>query len=292
MSTAQVIKTKILHIKTDKGLLNFPITYIDAPIIEGDYISVNKNTTGGYWYPYTDVCSVLAVKSTPFRACAFTSKNGNLVGSIKSSSDNVYEFTIKFIDNGKENSSTTSYSLGGSDIVLIPSFALFMGNNNVAAFLSGRSIIFIKLRVSSLNASTNTALSNYGFGEFTRKSFDGLTSGTIDKAALVIAKSKLSESVYSPPDPSNNGGNTNTGGGGGTFGGGSTILAVLLILLIYLHYLQLAQVVPDLLHFLIRRLHSSITLLTICGATYFRWTHSKKFSQTLWTVFSDFPLCR
>lgn len=223
MSTVQVIKTKILHIKTDKGLLNFPISYIDAPIIEGDYISVSKTTTGKDWRPYNDVCSVLAVKSTPFRACAFTSKNGNLVGSIKNSSNNVYEFTIKFMKNGKLDSATTSYDLGESNFILVPSYTLVMGNNNVAAFLGGRSNVLTIMRDSSIDPGTYKMPSDYGFGEFTRKAFNGIASSEIDKESLAIAESILGDSDYTPPDPYNNGGNTTNNGGGGTFGGGNTI---------------------------------------------------------------------
>ena len=80
---AKIVKSTFLNIKTDKGNLKIPLTYIDTAIPSiGNVISLAKTISGEKWHPYTENVSVLAVHSTPFRATEFTDDKGILKGSI------------------------------------------------------------------------------------------------------------------------------------------------------------------------------------------------------------------
>lgn len=215
---AKIVKSTFLNIKTDKGILKIPLSYIDVAIPSvGDVISLGTTISGEKWHPYSEDVSVLAVYSTPFRATEFTANKGALKGSI--TSDNKYKITIDYVLNNVQYTNSEQWNIP-NDNILYPNCLLIIDINNTPALLSSFSTIG---KIQKTEASTYTPPSNYGFGSITKSTFVGMAGITITEKMVPLGKAILGISDYVAPDPYNNGGSTNTGGGGGTFGGGNTI---------------------------------------------------------------------
>lgn len=210
--SANVLKNDRLSIKTNKGALVIPITYLDIDINEGTNFSVGiGNDT---FQPYNNPVSVVAVKSTPFRATEFVDINNKLQGKVLNADANQYQILYS-----TEPTHTETDRLTSND-VLIANANMFIGKNGVPAMCGSLLRTF---SASSIDADTFKIPSSYGFGEATRKNKSVAGQYIVGYNELERGKIILSISDYVPPDPYNNGGNTTVGGGKGTFGGGNTI---------------------------------------------------------------------
>lgn len=217
--TANVTKVSTLTIKTNKGDLILPLSYINISyndVAIDDYISITRTTTDEYWYPYNGPFSVVGVHSTPFRATEFTANKGMMQGTIVS--DNNYKLDIDYVIDGTKHTESYTYNVS-SDSFLIPNYFVIIDSNNTPALLSK----FLVNTSSNFDVSTYTPPSNYGFGSITRDAFFGAGSVLFEQKSIPLGKTILGISTYIPPDPFNQGGITSSGGGGGTFGGGNTI---------------------------------------------------------------------
>lgn len=218
MATAYVKEVKHLTIKTDKGNIIMPVSYISENVVVGEQLTVTHMDANRTipWKPYADIMSVLAVHSTPFRATEFTTKYNNLTGTIINESTNRYKLTLS--QNGEQirlydNTIPTN-------TILIPDFVFVVGTNNVPY----APLAFDEGTASKYDPDTYIAPSNYGFGEATRKDFEGSFSDVVSDNGVKIATSLLNIGTFDKiTDPYNKGDSTTAGGGGGTFGGGNTI---------------------------------------------------------------------
>lgn len=217
MIEANVIKVESISIKTNKGPLFVPLTYIDVSL------STTDNTlriNGNNWYPYASPVSVVAVYSTPFRATEFTSNNDVIVGKIIT--NNKYNITLNYTDSdGNAHSLSREYSVSGSYNMLFPTYNLVVDINGDAVLLT--SNLFTTSNVSNFDKDSYIVPSEYGFGSITYKKFKGAGTIIINEADKDLGKAILNISSYRPPDPYTGGGSSSSGGGGGTFGGGNTI---------------------------------------------------------------------
>lgn len=215
MVEANIIKVETTSIKTNRGALFVPLSYIDVSLPINDYILIRGNN----WYPYTSPVSVVAVHSTPFRATEFTSDNNVIVGKILS--DNMYNETVNYItSDGKTHSLTTDISISSNEI-LYPNYTLVIDINGIACLLS--STLLRTRDASKFDSDSYVLPSPYGFGSITAKKFEGGGTFNITEDGIALGKALLNISSYTPPDPYTGGGSSSSGGGGGTFGGGNTI---------------------------------------------------------------------
>lgn len=215
---AYVLETRILQIKTNKGVLKMPLALISEDIVVGKGFFVKGMDADGNipWRPFKDPVSCLAVHSTPFRHTEFVSNDGRISGT--SNGDNKYTITIK--DTSGKLIENKTYILN-NDEVLAPGFTLLIGTNG-NAWLSDD---FTKSTASKWDADSYVIPSDYGFGELTKTTFNGVVStspvkqSTIDFANAIISLGSYEQIT----DPYDKGGGSATGGGDGTFGGGNTI---------------------------------------------------------------------
>ena len=209
---AIVKKVDYINIKTDKGKLTIPLTYLDVPLNIGDSLRVNV------WHPYTKNVSVLAMGENITRYTDFFTNDKKINGYRRTLNDTLNDYVISCNDGDYINLNT--YQLPTDNTVLLTSNEFFIGTNGIAISKSIAKTYNIKRD----NVVISSYPSNYGFGVCLASDYEtAFYTNTITENDIKLANIILGISDYTPPDPYNGGGNTTDGGGGGTFGGGNTI---------------------------------------------------------------------
>lgn len=221
MYTFHVLRTEVRRLKTNKGDLLFPLTYVDSEI-------KSENLTNGFfitgsdslpWKPYNNPLSILEYYSEPLRYTEFETLDGFIKAVYI---NNIYTITINY----STGPISTSIPVFTNQPILTPSY-IFITDGKGNGFFGSTSTPFdVSSSIRANEFDITSYPSNYSFGKFTYKDFIAKASGGGDyskQSYVQQATEFLNHLLEISNDPYDKGGTSSGDGGNGTFGGGSTI---------------------------------------------------------------------